>query len=238
MIKLPDTPITQYIPIEWGIIKTIRLAVADQPGSDIIMSIIWDEMSPVRLPEMEQQGIMSANGISRRSDTVIRCPIDWILPSDIEGWLSQIGWRIGAGYMYRWHKSPIDASDTVAKDSLSHIIGVSSYVINGVDTIIGDRDTEDVLADMIQYGHWEWEINCSYRKYEGSTALFWPSWKAHDNTLQDDGSRRDDFPGWHGNHPYLRAVEPRSAYESRYFYSKPKRFNKHTDILPKHFIVS
>jgi hypothetical protein len=126
--------------------------------------------------------------------------------------------------MYRWHHSP--------GRPLKHLWGMERYTIGGMDISHGDSNPD--LAEMtVKYGCLSWEINASYLKMHGHTAYLWPEWYRCDPSLADDGSRTTPFPGWDGEHPWLRASEPNTAYESRYFFCPTYRGNGKNKRLHK-----
>ena len=107
---------------------------------------------------------------------------------------------------------------------------------NGQRFIIGGQ--QPLACGVVRaHGCWEWEINASYNKKHAHTALFWPEWYKCDPSLDEDGSRSAPFPGWEGNHPWLRASQPQTAYESHYYYcptyrgkGKNKRLHRESGV--------
>ena len=220
-----DNPIAAAIPLLVPI-KTISVSTPNLPGSDLVLWIKYDAGLDMRHPEMEQglESKVKVTGWSRLSDSYIRVAANWSKPAEIEKWVSEIGWRLGGGYMYRWNKAPGRSS--------GHLWGTVKYTVNGDDLSSGD--TAPDLADRCEtYGCWEWEINCAPQKDKGHTAYLFEKWREADPTLTDDGSRSGDFPGWESYHPYLEAEEADTGYESRYYFIRPKKYNKQRDVLVK-----
>ncbi len=136
--------------------------------------------------------------------------------------MSRAGWELGAGYMYRWHHAPGRSHD--------HLWGLEHYDFGDGD-ISATGDTAPELADLArQYGVWQWEINCSWG---GMPQEQLTRWRAEDPTRGEDGTRSTPFPGWSATHPWLRAVQPGTGYESHYYYVMPERPDRETDALVK-----
>lgn len=223
MINWPDNPVSDIIRNAIYPVKTIRVSMPDSPLSLGCMAwVSYDAGMSIRDPRMESAGVKTT-GWAKAADTYIYLP-DHIRPEQLQEWLSEIGWIIGAGYMYRWHHAP--------GQPYNHLWGLKRYSIAGMDTAYGDANPD--LAEMAdKYGCWSWEINCAYRKGEGHTAMLLPKWREHDPTLTAAGSRLGVFPGWAGEHPWLRATDPNTGYESQYYFCKPKKYNRHKDVLAK-----
>lgn len=229
MITLPNTPISEYIPITEEPIACIRIST---PNAPIIRSlhiqIVWGTGERVRVPSQEHRSPgVDVTGWSRRADTEIRVPY---LPADtsiedIERWVSEVGWVLGAGYMYRWFHGP-------SKTRPDHAFGGARWTSLGEENAIGDEDT-DLAEDAVESGYWEWEINATYRKAESYTSVLMDSWRRHDPTLAEDGSRLGPFPGWDGGHPYLTTGERNTGYESHYFFAMPRDYHPSGDVLPR-----
>lgn len=228
---LPDNQISRKIP-DLGVIKKLSLSVADELHSDIVVEITWDCILDMAYPDIDKPDVKTT-GFSRQTPTAIRCKVWWKEPEEIECWVSEIGWALGAGYMYRWHKPPVPPDDETGIDTVRHFFGIPLYKIMGEDDVIGDTDNSDLVAVAAEKGYWQWEINCAYRKSDGSSKMFWRKWKEADPSLAEDGSRPTAFPGWEGRHPFLRATEPRTGYESRYFYCLPKNGKNKRDVFVK-----
>lgn len=219
-----DNPVAAAIPL-YVPIKTISVATPNLPGSDLIVWIKYDAGLDMRHTEIEEKNKdVKVTGWSRLSDDYIRISCDWSEPSEIEKWVSEVGWRLGAGYMYRWNKAPGRTN--------GHLWGSAIYEVNGDALARGDKAYD--LAELCEtYGCWEWEINCAYQKDKGHSSMFFDRWKEADPTLQPDGSRSGNFPGWQNYHPYLAAEQIDTGYESRYYYSKPKKYNRQRDVMVK-----
>lgn len=233
MINLPDNPIADKIPLIYPI-KRINISTPCNPHSGLMLQIVYDAGMDMRLPELdipdnsspnaiiEQRKAVTVSGWSRMSDTYILLPsVFWTSPADIEAYISEIGWQLGAGYMYRWHHSPGDPH--------KHLWGLIRYSCAAGDMSSGD-DSEELAELAEEHGCWSWEINASYRKADGCSALHWPEWYRCDPSLSEDGSRTAPFPGWDGHHPFLQATEPHTGYESHYFFCptyRGKGKNKH-----------
>lgn len=235
MIKLPYNPISTrlFLPLP---VKRISISTPDKADSDIMIQITWDAGMDMRIPELEVPDISSPDAIierrkavtvsgwSRMADTYVLIDAKWNDPSQIEQWVSEIGWCLGAGYMYRWHNAPGSAH--------KHLWGLVKYSVAGDDLQIGDSSEE--LSELTEkYGCWSWEINSAYRKADGHSKIFWSEWYRADISLDPDGSRSTPFPGWDGHHSFLRATEPQTGYESHYFFcptwsgkGKSKRMKK------------
>jgi len=171
---------------------------------------------------MDMQGV-KVSGWSRAADSYIFLP-GHVAPEELQQWISEIGWRIGAGYMYRWFFSPGDAH--------KHLWGMMRYSIAGMDTALGDT-APDLAEEAERYGVWSWEINCAWRKGEAHSKIFFPKWREADPTLLEDGTSEGAFPVWDGDHPWLRATEPNTGCESQYYFCKPPKYNKQKDVLVK-----
>ena len=221
MLNWPNNPIADKIRDAILSIKRITISMPDtSTPQGAMMEIMYDAGMSIRDPRMDQQGV-KVTGWSRAATTYIYLPI-YATPEQIQEWISALGWAIGSGYMYRWHFAP--------GRPLKHLWGMERYSINGMDTALGDS-APDFAEMTVEHGCWSWEINCAWRKAEGHTALLFTKWKEHDPTLTDDGTRSGDFPGWAGEHPWLRATEPNAGYESRYYFCKPEKYNKNRDVL-------
>ncbi|MBW1812098.1 MAG: hypothetical protein JRJ39_00120 [Deltaproteobacteria bacterium] len=223
MIDLSYNLIGRHIPLG-DPIKTISLSTPDKSLSDLIMTITWDCGAEIRHKDMEDnfKNKVKITGWSCAADTIIRIPLAWSTPQYIEDLISEIGWYLGAGYMYRWHKAPGKACD--------YFFGCARYTCAGEDSQHGD-DGWSLLADADKCGYWTWEINTSYLKRLGTSKIFWPSWRKHDSTLTNDGTRDDDWQGWDGTHNFYRATDLNTGYESQFFYYRPKKYNKNIHVL-------
>ncbi len=221
MLSLPKNPISTKLNLHMPV-KTITISSPDVPGSDIMLWISWDAGMHMRVPELEVPDISSADAIieQRKAVTVtgwsrmaasyiLVTDVCWEDPAEIEQWVSEIGWALGAGYMYRWYDVPGSRHD--------HLWGNVRYTVMGDDLSRGDAS--DWLADLAEkHGCWQWEINAAYHKQNGQSALFWPEWYRCDVSLDEDGGRSSQFPGWDGHHPWLRAIADVPGYESHYYY--------------------
>lgn len=204
-----DNPLRQHIPLYYPL-KRIVFATPDMAGAAIMLRITWDAGIDMRIPEMEGAGGGGeVSGWARMADMYIRADIPWATPDTLERYISEIGWALGAGYMYRWHKAPGMHRE--------HLWGLIRYSTPAGELAMGDS-SEELSALAAQHGCWEWEINAAYRKANGHTAMYWPAWRAADPSLDDDGGRSKPFPGWDGYHPWLRATQPYTAFISRYYY--------------------
>jgi hypothetical protein len=155
---------------------------------------------------------VKVRGWSRRANTEITATLqEEILPGDIERWLSEIGWALGAGYMYRWHTAPNTGSMPY------WAFGADRYTVAGMDTAYGDNNA-DLAQEAYTHGFWQWEINAAYNKQQGNSSLFWDEWYRCDVSLDSDGSRSTQWLGWDGHCPMLTA-DPQSCTEAQYFYS-------------------
>lgn len=200
----PKNPLADLLRAEMGIIKTVGLAVLRRPHTPIAVRITWDEFVAIRDPEMERRigKQVQVTGRLRRTDTARRLDAPWECPADIEEWCEETAWRLGAGYLRRlmWAPLPSDGLGPYAPGTgLTHKFGCAVYEIgaDGADTI--GQDCSELIGEAAAKGFWSWSFNCAFRKSEGRSSLFWPSWKRHDGTLEDDGSRAGMFPGWREN---------------------------------------
>jgi hypothetical protein len=211
-------------------IKTVTIACPQIVGSDIFVTITHNAGSDFRVPGREEplDGI-STSGWSRMPDWCKRIAIDWEMPQDLEAIISELGWYLGAGYMYRWQCKPRVPSRS------EHLYGgrYSITVGNNTESSATGDYAEDLMDQTEQHGCWHWEINSSYLMQSGMNKMFWPKWKAEDNTRNDEGLRESPFPGWEGTHPWLAHNDAGDGYESRFFYCKPKNYNKLRDVLAK-----
>lgn len=220
MFNLPGNPIAKKLNLLCPV-KAIFVSTPDKSNSELMIQIKWDAGMDMRIPELgipdissadaiiEQRKVVTVSGWSRMADTYTLLTAPWEHPAEIEQWVSEIGWRLGAGYMYRWHSAPGDRYD--------HLWGNIRYTVLGDDMYRGDASEELALLTE-EYGCWQWEINASHRKMYGHSAIFWPEWYNCDPSLDEDGGRSVPFPGWDGHHPWLRATEPHTGYESHYFF--------------------
>ena len=223
MLNWPSNPIAEIVRNSAYPVKTVMVSMPDTPISlGCMLWLNYDAGMAIRDPRMDVNGV-KVTGWSKSADTYIYIP-DYVKPEQLQDWLSAIGWGIGAGYMYRWHHSP--------GRPMNHLWGLTRYTIAGMDTAHGDANSD--LAEMTgKYGCWSWEINCAWRKAEGHSAIYFAKWREHDPTLTDNGTRLGKFPGWNGAHPWLKATAPDTGYESRYYFCKPEKYNKHRDVLVK-----
>ncbi|GIV86611.1 MAG: hypothetical protein KatS3mg054_0640 [Chloroflexus sp.] len=201
--------------------KTISLALPDTESVEAMLKITYSTMIETRSHAADGVAIAS---YSRPADTyhlldVHHTPQGW---HDI---MSEAGWVLGAGYMYRWHYAP--------GQTLDHLWGLLRYDLGDGD-ITATGNADDVLAELCrQFGAWHWEINSAYMLPAGLV-----NWRAEDPTRSEDGTRPLPFSGWAGEHPWLRATQPNTIIESRYYYVMPAHYDKRTDALSKHIVAS
>ncbi len=222
--RLTDNPIVAKIPMILPI-KTISISTPAKPLSGIMLWIKYDAGMDMADPDVDKkfENKIKTTGWSRMSDTYIRLDCDWYRPEDIERWVSEIGWALGGGYMYRWHSSPGRPK--------KHLWGTLQYEVMG--SSMAEGDTAPELAELCeQLGCWQWEINCAYKKDKGHSKMYFDRWRKADPTLETDGSRSTTFPGWESYHPFLEATKTGTGYESRYYFCKPKKYHKDRDVLP------
>lgn len=203
-------------------IKSISFATPASPGSDVMACITYNAGTEWAEPREDKDfpGV-KVSGWSRMPDDYIKIAIDWDTPQEIEQMVSEIGWRLGAGYMYRWIKGPGEHA---------HCFG-NQYTINGEALAKGDHS--DLMKTIAkECGVYEWEINSSYLMSSGCNP-YWAKWQAEDPRRDSEGMRPSDFPGWDSGHPWHDIPGPHEGYESRFFYVKPKRYNIHRDVLVK-----
>lgn len=217
-MKLPKNPLAEIIEkIIWPI-KTITVATPSTPTPVEGMVWITYDMMTSQIKQKKEGTLSSMSRIPDTYHHLLSCPT----PQELQEWISEVGWALGAGYMYRWHHAP-------GRKSL-HLWGLERYSVMGDDSAEGDTSPE--LAELCEkFGVWSWEINCAYGKQNGFTLDLMASWLKNDPSLQPDGSRLGNFPGWNGDHPWLQAVEPGTGYESRYQFAKPEKYNKNRDVL-------
>lgn len=218
-ITWTDNPLSEMIKtIVWPI-KTVTVATPSTPKP--VTGMVWICYDAMTAQTVQIAGEIEATGMSRIADTyhhLLSCPS----PEELQGWVSELGWVLGSGYMYRWHHAP--------GRRMEHLWGLERYAVAGEAMQEGDNSKE-LAALCAQYGVWSWEINCAYGKRNGMSAMMMDSWIHHDPSLQEDGSRAGYFPGWDGAHPWLQAQETGSGYESQYYYARPKRYSANKDVL-------
>ena len=214
----PTNPIADIVRGSAWPLQTIRVAKPDCDSTLMVWltyaSWVSTQHTDERLPGVTIQGGGSP------ADTY-RAVLEMPSPQMVQDWISELGWRVGAGYLYRWHFAP--------GRPMRHLWGLDRYIVGDEESALGDSDPS--LADLCkQYGCWQWEINCAWRRGE---ARGWQleRWRKHDPTLLEDGSRAGAWPGWDGEHPWLRATELGTAYESHYYYVRPERYCPTTDVL-------
>lgn len=217
----PENPLAEIIKnILWPI-KTVSVATPSTP--EPVTGMVWITYDVITSQTVKTVEKIEATGFSRIADTyhhLLSCPT----PQELQDWVSELGWTLGAGYMYRWHHAPGRRSE--------HLWGLERYIIG--NDAIQEGDSSQELAELCrQYGVWSWEINCSYNKQNGSSAGMMNSWRKHDQSLLENGSRQGAFPGWDGEHPWLQASETGTGYESQYYFVRPERYNKSKDVLRK-----
>lgn len=196
--------------------KVIRLS---KPDTDRTAAMLWITYDKVY--ETKPVGFMQADTtiFSRPADTYhlineINTADEW------QKIISEAGWILGGGYMYRWHNAP-------GRESL-HLWGVEVYDLGDGD-VTGMGDSSYMLAELCKkFGNWEWEINSAWRREDSLI-----KWRTEDPQRGEDGLRSTPFPGWVGEHPWARAKAEGTGYESHYLYIKPPKYNKREDILAK-----
>src|SRR3990167_3229660 len=196
--------------------KTIKLSMPDTDNVGAMLWITYDMMIETR-----PTGFVVADTTihSRPADTYhyineLHTAQKW------QDLMSEAGWVLGAGYLYRWHFAP--------GREHNHLWGLEIYDLGDGDvTATGDKD--DVLAELSkQFGVWQWEINSSWRRQDNLI-----KWRTEDPQRGDDGLRSIPFPGWAGEHPLRRATAEGTGYESHYCYVKPPKYKKNEDVLTK-----
>lgn len=225
MNLLPKNSVSPFIPLGNGVIKTIAISIPDMPMmTSAHLRINWDMGMDVRVPEMDVSDTSSPDAIiegrnavvctgwSKRADTNIAVTLAAeTTPQDIEQWMSEIGWAIGAGYMYRWYHGPSDVAP-------EWDFGGGVYTCAGMDSAVGDEQPQ--LAQVAKdNGYWSWEVNAAYHKSQGQSKMYWEEWYRTDISLIENGSRLEPFPGWDGSHPWLWSKSANTGYESHYFYA-------------------
>lgn len=143
----------------------------------------------------------------------------------IESELSVIGWEFGAGYLYRWYERMSNYRHLY--ENLYDFADGKPFVDDSGINAADYRHQSEV------YGVWQWEFNVVWKRGIAKPWQF-ESFRRNDPSLEDDGRRSTPFPGWQDMHPWLTTDEPKSGFESHYyFYRDPKmRLNKNTDVLP------
>jgi len=223
-----ENPIYNIVKNTIWPIKTISVAT---PATEVpmlgVLRISWDMMTNEET-KLGLFGETSLSDISRLPDKMYALPA--ARPEEIEAWLSEVGWSIGAGYMYRWNKAPGRPYDHLWGNL--YTIGDSPMVEESPDI-----DSEELAEATILNGVWEWEINCAWKKAQGSSAEMFESWRKNDPSLEPDGRRSIPFPGWSDSHPWKKAENIGEGYESRYYFCKPKQYVKYRDVLPKNLLA-
>ncbi len=152
---------------------------------------------------------------------------------DIEAELSDAGFFLGAGYLFRWYHSPGSRMEHRYRNMYSVIADVANATY---EPLADDADVSadaDRLMDLSEeYGTWEWEFNVAYRR---NLAVPWQfeSWKKHDPTIDGEGKRDRPFPGWDGSFEFQTTDEPNNVIQSEFYYAMPKRYRKYQHVLVK-----
>lgn len=195
--------------------KEIRLSKPDTDRTAAMLWITYDTMTETR--RMLLDGSITETGFSRPADTY-HYIADIYTADEWQKIMSEAGWILGGGYMYRWHSAP-------GRESL-HLWGLEIYDFGDGD-VSATGDSSYALAELCKkFGNWEWEINSAWRRQDKLI-----KWRTEDPQRGEDGLRFTPFPGWAGEHPWARAKEEGTGYESHYCYVKPPKYNKREDIL-------
>jgi len=202
-------------------IKSVSIAFPAVPGSEGVMTICYNTGEDFGLPVQGNE--VKLTGWSKMADTYIRVKIGWENPLDVEKMVSELGWYLGGGYMYRWIFGP-------GAERHKHRFGCQRYEVMGDSLAIGEA-APDLLAMAQEHGVWEWEINSAYLMRIGINHFFWTKWKSEDNFRNEDGLRGSPFPGWAGGHRWHPVPEEGHGIESCFFYTMPKKLNKRCDVL-------
>lgn len=195
--------------------KTIKLSMPDAENVGAMLWITYDAM----IETQQIQDGVTQSGFGRPADTYhyigeLHMAQEW---QDI---MSEAGWLLGGGYMYRWQFAP--------GREYNHLWGLDVYDLGDGD-VTATGDSNYGLAELCrQFGVWQWEINSAWHRQDNLI-----KWRAEDSQRGTDGLRSIPFPGWAGEHPLRRATAEGTGYESHYCYIKPPKYKKNEDILVK-----
>lgn len=210
-------------------IKSITFARPACWGDELFATITYNAGSDFAVPKNDEpmDGVRTS-GWSRAADTYKVLQVGFSGPQDLEDQIAELGWYLGAGYMFRWQKRP-DMPDS----AISHYFGGQRYTveIGGVAEDFGRGDySEDMIESAAQNGLWVWEINSTYLMRCGINQFLWPKWRDEDCTRNEDGLRLSAFPGFSSSHPWMEDFTC-DGYESRFYFSRPKNYNKNRDVM-------
>lgn len=225
-MKWPDNnPIADLLAAETergGPMYTVRLSALRRPDTPITVRVGWpmpegggawarepdldryrDERDPVLGTVVARHRTVTASSCSRPSDSLIQCCAAWWSVAQLEGWITEAAWHLGAGYFARWSQPP--GRDPEAMGSgLGHDFGTLGWEVMGHRDALGRCAPSDVVAEAARDGWWTWEHNIGYRQAEiGSmSARRALLWLAEAAACRDaDGGRSAEWPGWDPEDP-------------------------------------
>lgn len=154
---------------------------------------------------------------------------------EMEAELSDAGFFLGAGYLFRWYHSPGSRMEHRYRNMYTFAVGLTADSFR-YDPLSDDSDVSadaDRLMDLSEeYGTFEWEFNVSYRRNLAKPWQF-ESWRKHDPSIDDEGKRDRPFPGWDGSFEFRTTEEPKNVIQSEYYYVMPKHYHQYQHVLVK-----
>lgn len=201
-------PILEILNTEFGIIKSVNIAVLRTPETPIHIRITYDQATDVALPELSKNGV-KATGWSRRTDTVRIIQPYWASMDMLEDWISEAAWAYGAKDMARYSKSP-HTGDPFENPGwgITHAFGYAVYKIAGEDDVIGTSPERETIINAAKEGYWEYFFHGLKGREKGSAGrIYFKKWLSEGRHLNPDGSRNLPFPGFAEDRLYKIAKE-------------------------------
>ena len=154
---------------------------------------------------------------------------------EMEAELSDAGFFLGAGYLFRWYHSPGSRMEHRYRNMYTFSVGLTADSFR-YESLADDSDVDDHSKRLMElsqeHGTWEWEFNVAYRR-NLSTPWQFESWRKHDPTIDDEGKRDRPFPGWDGSFEFRTTEEPNNVIQSEFYYVMPKHYREYHQVLVK-----
>jgi hypothetical protein len=189
--------LSELLSNESGIFRMIEIATPDVSGSDLSVIITFRNTEEIFVPSHETTlEKVKVSGFSRKTDCTRILSFPWKNPADIEFLLFDIAWRLGAGYLVRYHKATPPAE-------WGHEPGAGfTRLFTGNpfrDNISGDYSVGDTSPELLEIalenGCWTWEFNSTYNNHlPEAKNLYWKKWYAEDKYRNEEGYREYNFP--------------------------------------------
>ncbi|MCP9496092.1 MAG: hypothetical protein MSG64_16715 [Pyrinomonadaceae bacterium MAG19_C2-C3] len=184
-LLLPPNPISAVLASEYGVINKVNLSTLRTTDAPLVLRIGWEGM---RRADRDTH----AHIYDRRPDSIRVVRANWESSAEIESWLEECAWALGAGYLMRWIHAP---SNKVTM-GIRRSFGDEIYTINGESLSAGDSPRDEMFGVAARDGFIEWEFNSAYLRHESTFPAQLEAWRRHDATLLPSGNRDTIFPGW------------------------------------------